>query len=207
MRFKHIHPLSAAVFALLSFPVAGLAHETEAGGLPACRSIEGKNVEVAGASEEFLRVQAYTKLALSLTGADGVPVILLDTESLGKLPEQFQNFVFFHECAHHELGHVTLENIIKEQTLRKADLSRELNADCVSVKRLVSDPKFSYTRADIDVIMDTMKQELGGTSVKKDQNGKVIKKGIFKFYMPIEERNALLLQCFEEASRGKISAK
>jgi len=182
----------------LCFPATTFAE-----GLPECRSIENKKVELAAASAEYLKTQAYTKLALSLMGSDGTPLILLDVENLSKTPEPFQNFVYFHECAHHEMGHVTLSTIIREKVLKKAELERETAADCRSVQRLAKDPSFKYGQSEIKIIMEEMKNQLGATSVKKDANGKIVKKGIFKFYMPIEKRNQLLLECFEKAGEKK----
>jgi hypothetical protein len=187
----------------LLLPALGLAHESGSNGIPDCRNIDGKLVQVANASEDYLRLQAYTKIALSTTANDEIPLILLDVTTLTKLPEPFQHFVFFHECGHHQLGHVTPESIRRQMVLRQADLDREIEADCKSVQRLVNDPQFNFGQKEIDVIKNELMVQLGASSVQKDPQGKVIKKGEFKFYMAVEKRNGLLQQCYEKAALEK----
>lgn len=52
-----------------------------------------------------------------------MPVILLDTDRLAKLPEALQRFFYSHECAHHTLGHSFAQTVWSER-----------EADCWAIK-------------------------------------------------------------------------
>ena len=88
-------------------------------------------------------------------------------------------------------------------TRRISDLDREFRADCMAIASLVKNPHFAYGENEIQTIMKVMKDEFEKTSVKKDFEGKVIKKGIFKYYGPIEDRNKAIYQCFLDAKASK----
>ena len=51
-----------------------------------------------------------------------MPIISLDADRLGALPEKMQVFFYMHECAHHVLGHVI-----------RPTLESEREADCWSI--------------------------------------------------------------------------
>lgn len=172
-----------------------------------CKARSGRLVEVGATTEEYLRIQTFSKLAASLTGNYETPVILLDVENLKALPVEFQNFVFLHECAHHELDHVSTDARAREMALKKFDANRELEADCRAIERLILDEHYNYGDREVNVILDVLKQELGASSVVRDSQGKVVKKGIFKYYMPIEERNEALKKCHIDAVAKKRGQK
>ena len=66
-----------------------------------------------------------------------IPVILIDTNRLGRLPGKLQLFFYGHECAHHVLGHSYA-----------ATTSSENEADCWSIKS--GRDKGLFTRGDVE---------------------------------------------------------
>lgn len=217
-----------------SLAMALSAHANE-GELIECKAIDGKVVQYLGADADYMRDNAFTKFAFSdlktwtringqipvdfpfqnldvkpYSSQDGslieIPIMVLDIDSMQKKPVEFQNFVIHHECAHHEHGDFDLQKKIKEMTLRISDLDRELRADCKAIETLVKDPRFAYGEREIQVIMQVMKDEFEKTSVKKDFDGHVIKKGIFKYYGPIEDRNKAMYECFQKAKAATTTS-
>jgi hypothetical protein len=164
-------------------------------GLPACRTQDGQSVDMVNATAQELKVLGIAHSTAMLGNYDK-PLILLDLESLIKLPISYQMFVYLHECAHHQLGHVSKENRIMEMTMGKVNIEREDEADCVGIKRLVKE--LGADANDLAEIQNVMVQQFGVSS-SRTENGKPVKKGQFKFYKPIEQRNADLLKCFNEA--------
>lgn len=219
---------------LLASMVLEVGAHADEGELIECKAHDGKTVQYLAADADYLRIMAYSKFALSdmkswslvdnKLPADfpfpdlnirpylnqsvvEIPILLLDVDSMQKTPVEFQNFVIHHECAHHQHGDVALEKKVNEMTRRISDLDRELRADCMAIESLVKNPHFAYDDSQIQTIMKTMKDEFEKSSVKKDINGKVIRKGIFKYYGPVEDRNKALYQCFMnvKAAIGQVT--
>src|SRR5688572_2079148 len=120
--------LKKILWILVATPLLVAAASAEEGlALPPCLTQNGREVLVARAKPELLQ-QAYVKLAFSMVDA-GRPVLLLDVSALAMYPVQFQNFVYLHECTHHERGHVSEETRLREMVLRQIEADRELQAD------------------------------------------------------------------------------
>jgi hypothetical protein len=106
-----------------------------------------------------------------------MPIISLDADRLGALPEKMQVFFYMHECAHHVLGHVI-----------RPTLESEREADCWSINygRWAG----LFTRADVE----------GFAPFFAKSNGS-------RFgHLKGPERQAYLLKCFDEpASEPKAA--
>jgi hypothetical protein len=94
----------------------GLEAEPVIGGLPMrCEDFRGLTVRT-------MRLEQLGDVG-SARIMGRIPVILLDSDRLAKLPPKLQLFFFSHECAHHALGHSFA-----------ATTSSEKEADCWSIK-------------------------------------------------------------------------
>ncbi len=84
------------------------------GGPPAVKAAPARAFEIAGTPMECrdfrgreVRSQEVTNLGdvARVWVVNTMPYILIDPEVLRTLPKPLQIFFFFHECAHHTLGH------------------------------------------------------------------------------------------------------
>lgn len=185
--------LKLALFALALF-TAKVSYADEVK-IPQCVSAKGKSVEFQAVDEPFLKVIGI-KLAASLIGHYETPVVVLDIQNLQKLPIEFQQYVVYHECAHHQIpGHV--DGRAEQLSLKKKNIAREAEADCLAVKNLVDD--LNYGEKEMKIITQTLGEQLGASSNRKNSRGERIRKGQFKLYELVEVRNEKLMNCYKKA--------
>lgn len=68
----------------------------------------------------------YPGYAEAKKDTNGTPYILYNPSNIGKFPKLFQDFTFFHECAHIRLGHV--------HSFDGTNRNLEREADCESIR-------------------------------------------------------------------------
>ena len=85
----------------------------------------------------------------------GAPEILLDVNRLANTPWQYQKFAYYHECAHHELGHMDIPKLKMHFDRRVAV---EMEADCRAVSMLRDREKFSAN--DMTITTQTTRFEM-----------------------------------------------
>lgn len=115
------------------------------GGFPPCTDPLGNPVPVV--NSPGLQDVAYS------TVQAGTPVILVNP-NLAMTPGSYQAFAFFHECAHHGLGHILM--IAHGQN---PPMSAEVDADCVSIVQLA---QMGLTNRDLIQIQQRMIPSPGG---------------------------------------------
>lgn len=104
-----------------------------------CKNIEEKLVSI----RPIRGPEFNGRIALAEHNYDG-PLIIINTQFLEALSPSAQKFFFYHECAHHELGHALLthylgridrhDDILTHPTTFRAD--KELDADCLAAHHL-----------------------------------------------------------------------
>ena len=109
------------------------------------------------------------------------PVIMFNYEVLRDTPPRYQHFVFAHECAHVQLGHVYTPRSMdhfKNETI-------ENNADCSGAHRLREE--YEFTNGDFEFL------------VEMHQNEEFLKKVL---QIPA---NAELTERFKEATKRRVN--
>lgn len=90
----------------------------------------------------------HTKAVATFRG--GQPYIVLDQDWFSGLSKEAQHFVYFHEVAHHKLGHFFVQ---REMYI----VQRE--ADCWAIKRLIR--KYDFGEKEINKIYNFIIEDLG----------------------------------------------
>lgn len=99
---------------------------------PECHDPLGLKVQWVGVPVETLKkFNARAAVGIrSQTPAFGeYAKVLYNKDSLPYAPDEWIRFILYHECAHHELGHLLPE-------YKPASIQDEWDADCVAVKKL-----------------------------------------------------------------------
>ena len=125
------------------------AHKNVEGAVrPDPAQVSGRSVIYFSVSQYALAELGVT-LAYSVYNAEGDPVIFYDEESLAKLPEDFQRWIFGHELAHFRLGHFEAQNVLYQKSLgfEGVQHSFEHAADCAAVKMLKEKESLTSDRA------------------------------------------------------------
>lgn len=114
---------------------------------PECYSNDGKQVEfVRLPRQELWNVGAAVAVALNV---DDRAIVGVDKIGFPMMPQAFQTFVLYHECAHHELGHTE-----KVHAHYDGDVTNwEPVADCTAAKKLVT---AGFSREDFNQLFDAM---------------------------------------------------
>lgn len=149
MKFRNMHklPVGAAAFLSLAmlFNTAQAADVPDNGppplvNPPACTDNRGmKAAYIATPSEDFYNMGGGVAATVR-NFKTGAPEILLDINRLANTPWQYQKFAYYHECAHHELGHMDIPKLKMHYDLR---VQIEMEADCRAISMLRDREKFS----------------------------------------------------------------
>lgn len=103
---------------------AALGETTIAGSQVSCKDIRGRAVST---------VQVVNLGDVGRAGViNRVPIIAIDPDIIGRLPNKLQLFFYQHECAHHVLGHWF-----------QMSLTMETDADCWAIRHGRDDGTFS----------------------------------------------------------------
>jgi len=104
---------------------------------------------------KYALAEVGATLAYSVINSHGKPVIFYDEETLSKLPENFQRWIFSHELQHFNLGHFDVQNAIYQKSagFEGVQYSYEREADCAAVKMLQE--KYSLNRQEFEEIAET----------------------------------------------------
>jgi len=65
--------------------------------------------------------------------SNGFPIVFYAPSEIGRYPEEFQRFIFYHEVGHVKKKHITLENLTVPESRR---VQAEWEADCYSLNVL-----------------------------------------------------------------------
>lgn len=120
---------------------------------PACKNRLGIAVQfVAVGHEEFNQVAQGLTMAAAVGHMSPAPLVFLDKEIITRFPAPFQRSVFFHECAHHEKGHILPTQEFEDE------------ADCESMKSMKQSGELDSSSLDIvkratRIIMEFLKVE------------------------------------------------
>ena len=132
---------------------------------PECVDPVGTKVKWIGVTTKTL-IEFNAKAAVALKTKTGHAQILYNKEGFPYLQDGWIKFIQYHECAHHELGHLLPE-------YKDNGISDEWEADCVAAKKLKEeDVPFarlhlyarmylkvrSDTHGDVDARIDNMEQ-------------------------------------------------
>lgn len=112
-----------------------------------CYAPNGSKVDVRIASPSYFRSR-HVDFGIA-TANFNRPEILLDISSLRSMPEVFRLHVYYHECAHHALGHVGTAYYSKQANKQDRPI-REREADCWAVRTMKEHHHIS--QQDLDLI-------------------------------------------------------
>ena len=148
MRLFRKYCLSVLVFALVAvLPRDSLADKTyEVITPPACVNNLGETILFSLRSGG----QGGVAAGMANRDADGRPVIF--RMNYEKASPAFQRFIDYHECAHHQVGHVDQPHPPRNSY---AHLMNESIADCVAILRVREEADYSYD-AVIDGLVNAM---------------------------------------------------
>lgn len=149
--------------------------------LPKCTDNRGRDVEYVPVTGQDLKDHDVS-IATSYRANYFQPYIAYDRDLLPNTPPEFQEMVFSHECAHHELGHMDLD--VAEFQKNKARYEKD--ADCTGLERLRRQK--NYGRREIAVIDDANKTLNQNTREGKNETGP-----------PYPDRQAILTACLNPA--------
>ncbi len=95
-----------------------------------CISITNQPVQyIPLSTNEFKKLFPNYMFGMSLPG----PLVVIDAQTLGLTPPEFQELVFWHECGHHALGHIPPSSAFNQPD---SGSKREKDADCYAAKRV-----------------------------------------------------------------------
>jgi len=115
---------------------------------PVCVDDRGMEVTYKFTTGEGLRGRVVNfAAAMRDPEVTGKPFILLDAPLLAMMTPQFQNLNYYHECAHHVLGHLNRPAREYSKSLKR-DIERE--ADCEAARKLAME--VGYSREDMVVL-------------------------------------------------------
>lgn len=142
--------------------------------IPACHDVDGRPVTFIPVSESrqgdgqdahssFLYDSLRSTGALAMMdpfSASRVPVIVYNTDILGRVPEAFSRFVFLHECFHHTLGHVK-ERFSRSRSFRPSKAvtdAVEEEADCHAIREMVRQKRFG--RREVQSLPENFRRQI-----------------------------------------------
>lgn len=115
---------------------------------PVCVDDRGMEVTYKFTTGEGLRGRVVNfAAAMRDPEVTGKPFILLDAPLLAMMTPQFQNLNYYHECAHHELGHL---NKLPKEYSKAEKRAIEGEADCEAAKKLSAE--IGYRREDMNIL-------------------------------------------------------
>lgn len=105
-----------------------------------CEGPEGERVHMVPVARHFLNARgASFGIAEGKRTKDDQDLVVHYDWTMSMLPREFQRFIFYHECAHHELGHTSIP-VHKEYAGWSSNRAkRETEADCRALERLKND--------------------------------------------------------------------
>lgn len=119
---------------------------------PVCVDNRGMEVTYKITTGEGLRGRVVNfAAAIRDPEVTGPPFIVLDAPLIAMMTPQFQSFIYRHECAHHELGH--LGRLPKEYS-KAEKRAIEAEADCEAAGKLGSET--GYRREDMEILYRNM---------------------------------------------------
>ena len=125
--------LSLAIITSSSFATAEATHSVIAP--PSCSNNQGEPVSFVSRSG----LQGKVAAGMANRDTDGNPVIY--RMNYDKATPAFQRFIDFHECAHHQVGHVDQPHPPRNSF---EHLMNESIADCVAILRVREEANESY---------------------------------------------------------------
>lgn len=146
---------------------------------------------------KYALAEVGVTLAYSLYNSHGYPVIFYDEESLAKLPDIFQRWIFGHEVEHFKLGHFDAQIALYQKSVgfEGVQYSYEQAADCAAVKMLQY--KYFITREEVVQIAQTAQVVFHGKPLqRKSQRNSSNYAHEFGYGEP-SERAEKIIACYE----------
>ena len=95
---------------------------------PECIDPTGTNVKWIGVAAKTL-IKFDARAAVALRTTTGQVQVLYNKEGFPYLPDEWIQFIIYHECSHHQLGHLL-------DDYKGTPISDEWTADCIAAKKL-----------------------------------------------------------------------
>lgn len=139
----------------LAFPLQAFAQAQESSAQyeivepPSCINDLGETVEFRERQSDRLQVAA------GMANRDGNRTPFVLRVNYGFSPPQFQRFIDFHECAHHQTGDVDRPHPPRNS---QAHLLNESISDCIAIMRLRDED--GYNNAQVEEVVAAMRNDM-----------------------------------------------
>lgn len=141
----------ASIIGLYSMSVHSYSVVEDETVTPICHDDKGVRVKFIPVSPVTLMMNG-TSVAMAVKDKQGKPVVAYDSYWIATLVPQHRTFIFYHECAHHELGHTNLPKYYNSPN----DIEKgENDADCFAAQKV---KQSGFTQNDFNELIRSVKE-------------------------------------------------